>query len=199
MQDCTELSEAERRGVMNSPQRPGFGPTLPEGTQYPKRVHVIRNREGNMMGFHERNRTYVVGFPGGMHVKKVCEVMSANSRMFLSNHLPTGSPFSNGAAKPNERKVDICAHFNLEKRKLGALGGAGAAIADAARKHSGAPAAWSVTEMAFSDFIILPFRRSIGVILPMELMLDDRRRLIFESHVIDPCYDPLLFQLTPIR
>jgi len=191
---------------MNFPKSPGFGPTLPAGSPYPKKVQVVRNRDGHLMGFHQRGRTYVVGFPGGMHVKKVCEVMSANSRMSLSNHIPTGS-FLSREAKPNERGVDVFAHFNLEKRKLGALGGAGAAFADAARKHSGgrlgrdsgAPAAWSVTEMDFTTFVMLPFRRNLGIIIPMELMLDDRRRLIFESHVIDPCRDTAMFQLTPIR
>jgi hypothetical protein len=188
---------------MNFPKSPGFGPTLPAGALYPKKVQIVRNREGHLMGFNQRGRTYVIGFPGGMYVKHVCEVMGANSRMSLSNHLPTTSLLS-GAAKPNERGVDVAAHFTLEKRRLGPLGSAGAALADAARKHvgcrdSGALAAWSVTEMDFTTFIMLPFRKNLGIIIPMDLMLDDRRRLIFESHVIDPCRDPCMFRLTPIR
>jgi len=190
---------------MNTPKGPGFGPTLPAGSPYPKKIHVVRNRDDHLMAFHQRGRTYVVGFTCPMHVKQVCEVMSATSRMSLSNHLPAGSPHGSGEAKPNERFLDLYAHFTLEKRRIGAIGKAGAALADAARKHSGrggcakAPAGWSVTEMPFGEFVGLPLRKNLGIVMPMELMLDSRTKLIFESHVIDPCRDTRMLQLTPIR
>jgi len=192
---------------MNTPKSPGFGPTLPAGSPYPKKIHVVRNRDDHLMAFHQRGRTYIVGFTCPMHVKQVCEVMSATSRMSLSNHLPEGSPYASGEAKakPNGRFLDLYAHFTLEKRRLSAIGKAGAALADAARKHSGrggcaeAPAGWSVAEMPFGEFVGLPLRKNLGIVMPMDLMLDDRRRLIFESHVIDPCRDPRMLQLTPIR
>jgi len=192
---------------MNFPKSHGFGPTLPAGAPYPKKVQVVRNRDGHLMGFHQRGRSYVVGFQNAVHVKQACETMGANSRMWISNHIPYGSAYDEDGVKPNERKVNGAAHFYLEKRRLGVLNAAGAALARAARKHSGvsgdrsggAPAAWSVKEMAFAEFVMLPFRHNLGVVLPTELMLEDRRRLIFLSTVLDPCQDPVLFRPTLIR
>lgn len=193
----------------------GGAGAMPVGPAYPKKVQIVRNRNGHCMGFHQRGRTYVVGFPSPMHLSRVCDAMSPKSRMFLANHLPdntshdihyrvrkAGIAVAGGAGAPggaapiagggagatradregqvNNVSVDITAHFYLERRRP--------------PESLFRASSWIVDEMPFNDFIMLPFRKNLGIVLPMELMLEDRARFVFESHVVDPCYDPVLFQ-----
>lgn len=163
-------------------------------SSYPKRVQVIRNRHGYLMGFYQRGRSYVVGFPSPMYTKRVQQGTTQKSRMFLSNHLPNTIPHdvvyrtlkgADGARRPvadvESVAMDTTAHLNIEKRLI-------ASPADLIVPST------RVDEVSFEEFLMYPFRRNLGIVLPMELMMDHKSTFVFQCHVVDPCYDPVLFQ-----
>lgn len=147
------------------------------------------------MGFHQRGRTYVIGFPSALYAKKVQQATSQKSRMFISNHLPNTIPHdvvyrmvesSGGAirrpiADIESVTIDTDAQLNLEKRLM-------ASPTDLIVPST------RIDEVQFDEFLMYPFRRNLGVVLPFELLMDHTRTIVFQSHVIDPAYDPVLFQ-----
>ena len=51
-----------------------------------------------------------------------------------------------------------------------------------------------VSDISFSEFIMLPFQHSIGVILPVDLVDETKETLIYQAQVIEPCYNVDLFR-----
>ena len=146
------------------------------------------------MGFYQRGRSYILGFPKEAHALHVQKCTTMKSRMFISNHHPdnVGHEISFGLKKRGvdirdasleSITVDTTAHLNIEKKPLTML----------------MVPKCQITTMDFHEFILMPFYKNIGVILPMEQLLEDKEKLIYESHVVDPCGEPALFKLTETK
>jgi hypothetical protein len=150
---------------------------------HPKHVHVIKNRHGYLMGFSQRGRSYVIGFASQMYVKKVCADTTISSRMFLSNQLHAKDYANyledrtaiNALAKSNE----TVALLNIDKRL--------SIEPDVPR--------YTTAQIEFEEFLMYPFHKNIGIVLPTQLIKDKRYRLIFECQVVNPSYDSALFQM----
>lgn len=171
--------------------RPGRRQGRVVDAMYGPKVYVLKNKDANMMGFYQRGRSYIVGFPKETHAIHVQKCTTMKSRMFVSNHHPdnVAHEVSYGLQKRglggvreaslDSITVDTTAHLNIEKKPLSMLM---------------TPKCQIVT-IDFDEFILMPFSKNIGVIMPMELLLEDKEKLIYESHVVDPCGVPSLFKM----
>lgn len=48
---------------------------------------------------------------------------------------------------------------------------------------------FEIVEYKFDDLVIHPFKNSVGLILPFQIVKDDPLHIVFESNVIQPCSD----------
>jgi hypothetical protein len=118
-----------------------------------------------------------------MYVKKVCADTTISSRMFLSNQLHAKDYANyledrtaiNALAKSNE----AVALLNIDKRL--------SIEPDVPR--------YTTAQIEFEEFLMYPFHKNIGIVLPTQLIKDKRYRLIFECQVVNPSYDSALFQM----
>jgi hypothetical protein len=49
-------------------------------------------------------------------------------------------------------------------------------------------------EMPLSDFIMLPFTKNLGIVMPAEIIVDEDKQIVFESQVVNPVNNPDMFQ-----
>lgn len=166
---------------------------------YPRRVLTLRTADSRHMGFRNRDYSYLVGFTSPLHAHAVRNQITHESRMYMANRRPhdVSSEVNEGLAHLADIPefsgvtIDLQAHLHIEKKETGVrLAGNGILVRDMAAVE----AVCKIQLEEFHDFIMYPFLKNIGVVLPLGLIFEDEREFVFESHVIDPNQNTFFFE-----
>lgn len=166
---------------------------------YPRRVQTLRTGDNRMMGFRNRDYSYLVGFTSAGHANRVRLRTTAKSRMLMTNRRPqdVSQEINSGLChlveipKMSGITIDLQAHLHIEKVETGVREvGNGILVRDLAAMED----VCKIEEADFSDFIMYPFMKNIGVVLPIQLIFEDDREFVFHSHVIDPNQNTYFFE-----
>lgn len=151
---------------------------------FPQKVSLLRTKD-NLLGLRHTNQSYVIGFLYKCHATEVRKYVSLSSPMKLTNYVTSNkAPIMNdmlhgrGLLNITLDNVNICenAHLTISKKininKTGCV----------------------PQEVTFSEFIMYPFTKNIGIILPQELLDENKTEFVFEAQVVEPSLNINLFQ-----
>lgn len=153
---------------------------------YPKRLSILV-KDKMMLGLNHKTKHYVIGFKNNIHVtivkKNLDDNSASNITMFrhriedVSEDINTGLIF-HGVDSINFQNVTIDVNAQLVVPK----------------KRDQSILDTQVEPILFEEFIMYPFIKHVGIVIPFELIEDTSHRLVFEAHVVDPCPDIDLFR-----
>jgi hypothetical protein len=140
------------------------------------------------------NKPYVIGFPQYDMARYLCTKLPPEPVMQLVRKTPynftsefnsTLSDIGMEQLAVDELTVDYTANlivkkmkgkFGLEEELLEMFGG------------------FVLTNIQSSDFLLYPFEKSIGIIMPVECIKETHNEIVFQAMVIDPCFNVYLFK-----
>lgn len=147
----------------------------------PKRFHTIRSREGSLVGFQDKGRSYIVGFANMVHARGVCASLRVNPNIMMQRHYieEITSELNKGLRERDaelpqvpEVTIDMSAQVRIPKA------------------HANAPKApYSISTISSEEFLVWPFTRNIGVVIPYEVYTEGTDFTVYLSQVIDPVDD----------
>jgi hypothetical protein len=134
------------------------------------------------------DRIYVVGFPEKRHAKYVKHVLSTFPRLEMrrtrvdnvKDEINKGliemghTPFHE-----SDVTIDVDAHIMINKR-------------DDIECDSD----YAVEEIEFGDFLMYPFEKYLGIVMPYEIAHEDTKHVYFKAQVVDPSVDFKIFSKT---
>lgn len=153
---------------------------------------VIRHTKNkSLLGITDqvRNKQYVIGFNKHYMAKNVCTWIHNDpiirlKRKHNDNLTNDFNTALHGAGLEQlcveSLTVDYAAHLIIPKRSKGDV--------------DDAEIMFNVMNIPASDFILYPFERSVGLILPTDLLRENRKEAIYIAQVIDPCFNADLFR-----
>ena len=131
------------------------------------------------------DRNYIIGFTDNYHAKYVKHVLSTFPRLELKSHRPANikheincgllemgiTPFQNG-----DVTIDITAQLKINKRK-----------------DDVPDSDYQLADVDYSDFLMYPFDKGLGVVMPYQIVYEDQTELHFLTQVVDPTNDVSMF------
>jgi hypothetical protein len=145
------------------------------------------------------DKPYVVGFPRYDMARRICTKLPPEPAMRLVRKSPNNftSEFNSTLSDigledlaVDKLTVDYTAHlivqkmtgqFGLQDELLEMLGG------------------FVVADIPSSEFLLYPFEKAIGIIMPVECIKETRNEIVFQAMVIDPCFNVYLFKSGLVR
>lgn len=135
-------------------------------------------KQGNKtVGLVHKNNHYIIGFESFIKARKVQYNLHPNPEIMLvrgdtiDKHLYFGDI---------DLKLDIDATLFLPKYK----GSPNDPMNDGN---------YHLNSEIYNEFIVYPFFKNIGIILPTELKDEDENEFMFKAHVIEPSFNSKLF------
>lgn len=138
------------------------------------------------------NKPYVVGFPKHDLARRMCSWLPSEPVMKLQRKTPDNltADFNSALSDVGLERftvdkltVDYTAHLVVPKRRKGDIDDIDALIDN-----------YRVMNIPASDFLLYPFERSVGLILPTDCIKETRNEITFQAMVIDPCFNADLFK-----
>ena len=156
---------------------------------YPKHLSVVMH-EKNILSFNHRAQSYVIGLQNRAHaniVKRIINKQSLDNIMLLRHCIDDVSDDINRGLHTlgmdemsvEDVTIDVAATLIIPKKKMTSV-------------HDLLPT--NVGQIAFEDFLMLPFTHHIGVAMPFEILEDSDKQLVFQTQVIDPTQDVEAFR-----
>lgn len=155
------------------------------------KVHVIQQSQThNCVTFVHDNKPYFIGFPEQKHAKSVANVLGAFPHIHWTRHETRDITrevdvklVENGWGSTRDRvTIDTRSELVIGKDESDPSG-----VYDIAKLYD-------VREHDYETFTSLPFSKHLGVVLPMDLIFEDDRRLVFAACGIDPSFHPDSFR-----
>lgn len=138
---------------------------------------VLRNAKnvnGNGNGFvgyrDLASRQYVIGFSDARHAREACASLHPAPKVILHR-----SDAIHNLDGTKDITVDYAATLYLPKKAQN-------------KNKKDMEEHYQLRYIRAGDFIMYPLDRSIGVILPLELLEENSMDLVYAAQVIDPCY-----------
>jgi hypothetical protein len=152
-----------------------------------QRVHTLHSEHNYALGFHQAGRTYIIGFPARQHAEHVRKYASVSSKMKLT--MSKGTQNISKVVKAGLEELGIT-DINVGDIVINEQ-----ALLFIEKRVNINKQALIMDEQPLSDFIMLPFTKNIGIVMPSEIVIDEPKRIVFEAQVINPVNNPDLFQM----
>lgn len=146
-------------------------------------ISIVRNKN-TMLGCKYNSRSYVIGFQNNFHgemVRRIVDDSSTDNIMLMRYLIEDISQDVNyGLRKFGMNKsvenitIDVMATLIIPKSK---------------RKDMNL----EIEKIDIGDFMMFPLAKQIGVIIPMDILEDSEKSIVFQSQVVDPIDDVELF------
>lgn len=140
-------------------------------------------KQGNKtVGLSQNNKYYIIGFENPVLARKVQYNLQPNPEITLlrGKNINLASTLNDFGLKNTDLFLDIEATLFIPKFK----GSVQDPMNDGGY-HLGAD--------NYNEFIVYPFTKSIGLVLPFKLDDEDEDEFMFRAHVIEPTFNSFLF------
>jgi hypothetical protein len=155
---------------------------------FAQRINTLHSEHGHCFGFHQGGKTYIVGFPVTEHAKYVRKYANVSSRMRLT--------MSKGTENVSKVvKQGLAEDFGITDFNVGEIIINEQAILTISKKININKTALALQEMPLTEFIMLPFTKNLGIVMPVEIVVDEDKQIVFEAQVVNPVNNPDLFQM----
>lgn len=142
---------------------------------------IVKNKPKTSLSLSHEDRIYVVGFQEKRHAKYVKNVLSTFPRLEMRRErtdnvkddinkglLEMGLP----AFHDSDVMIDVNADLMINKR------------ADLEPDSD-----YEIEEVDFAEFIMYPFEKYLGVIMPYDISHENLDKIYFKAHVVEPSTD----------
>lgn len=143
--------------------------------QYPEKISLVRTKS-NILSIRHSNQSLLIGFTHKCHAVEVRKYVHLHSSIKLSNYIPidraqemTDMLYDKGIFNVNIPSMNISedAHLTISKKininKTGC----------------------DIEQIPFSEFIMYPFSKNLGIILAHDLINENKNEFIFDSQIVE--------------
>ena len=143
-------------------------------------------RGANHVGLTEviktRNLNYVVGFQNIIHARQVMYNLHPEPVLQLERGQSKEVNMRTGDDLTSPMIVDMESKLYTPKANGNTMN----------PMHDGG---YHMDQMETSDLCLFPLSKNLGVIIPHQILYEDNRHIVFNSWVLEPCYNTKLFDL----
>lgn len=150
----------------------------------PKNTYLLCSKNYNLSLRHV-DHSYIIGFLKKQHIQEVRKFAHLNSAIELTSYITTNqAPLINdmmksrGLPNPHIESINICDDARLSISK----------------KININKEICSVEIVPFSEFVMYPFSKNLGIVLIEDLVDENPDRFLFQAQVAEPSYNPSMFQ-----
>lgn len=150
----------------------------------PNYTYLLRSKNYNVSLRHV-DQSFIIGFLKKEHVNEVRKFAHLNTEIELTSYITTNQATTinnmmvmRGLPNPKIDNINICDDARISVSK----------------KININKEACSVEIVPFSEFIMYPFTKNLGIVLIEELMDENQERFLFQAQVAEPSYNPSMFQ-----
>lgn len=152
-------------------------------------------KKKNLLGITDSmsNKPYVIGFPKHQMAQKLCSLLPADPSIIVQR-----MSNDNLTLDFNESLSDVgLEHFRVDKLTVDY----GAKLVIPKRTIGESMTDYMVHNIESSDFLLYPFEKSIGIIIPQDYIRETKTNITYFAMIIDPCFNANLFMkgLSDIR
>jgi hypothetical protein len=150
----------------------------------PNQTYLLRSKVYNLSLRHV-DHSFLIGFLKKEHAQQVRRFAHLNSDIELTSYITTNqAPLINDMMKlrgipcPKIENINICDDARISISK----------------KININKEACNIEIVTFSEFVMYPFSKNLGIVMIEELVDENQDRFLFQAQVAEPSYNPSMFQ-----